>query len=315
MKTSSVYFILCLVFNIITVESQALKTNIGVALGLKTILGNQNKILQLGISIFGASSYQKVAIEGGLSFYAGYVTKRHTIGEKGLIYGYDVFYLAGYGQNNNLLISSLSQQNTALLYDEKSNNSFYGIGFGFEKQYLPTTLDEFEQRVGRFIMRISKNDYSYGFSFRNDFRIGNLLYGNATDYGDTGSLKITYSNAKNPNNIYQLAFGIQLFTPQQDYTKIADNDQNSDDGRKNVWHTQGVFKDTFYANAYLQFKWQYKHAVYQLKQGLESQKLGAYIQNKLHDGFGLNPRFPWNTAKKNSLFIEAESQVYYIRNK
>lgn len=315
MKIRTNYLLLFLVFGIITAKSQTLKANGAVTLGVKVVVGTQNNIIQLILSAFGSSNYNKAAIEGGGSVYVGYVTKRHTLRKKGLIHGYDIFYLMGYGNNTNLWVSSLSQQNSPLLYDFKKDNSFYGVGFGYEKQYLPKELDEFEQRIGRFLMRISKNDSSYGVSFRNDLRIGNLFYGNATDYGDTGTLKMTYSNAKNPRNIYQLGFAVELFTPQQDYTRIADNKMNSDDGRKNVWHTKGAFKNTFYTNAYLQFKWQYNHVAYQIKQGIQSQKLGAYIQNKLHDGFGLNPRFPWDTSKKNQWFVEAESQVYYNTHK
>jgi hypothetical protein len=47
------------------------------------------------------------------------------------------------------------------------------------------------------------------------------------------------------------------------------------------------------------------------KLGLNSEKLGAFIQNTLHDGAGLNPRFPWNVAAKDKPFYEVEASVLY----
>ena len=236
--------------------------------------------------------------------------QRHTINQKGLIYGYDVFYLLGYGRNNNLLGSALSQYNLSVLYDEKQNNSFYGLGFGFEKQFLPHQLKEFQQRLGRLMLRLSEGNTSYDLSFKNDLRIGGLFYGDATDYGDTGSLYVNYTKAIDPVNIHQLGFVIQLFTAKPDYNKIANNTINSHDGRKNVWHTTGVYKNTFFANAYLKYKRQTHHIVYQLNTGIESNKLGAEIQNRLHDSFGLNPRYPWNVSNKKGWYIEGSSQLY-----
>ncbi|NIJ44686.1 hypothetical protein FHR24_001125 [Wenyingzhuangia heitensis] len=306
------YKTLWILFFLIHISSYAQHLNINGAftLGLKVVLGNQNQSIQLGASAFGISNYNKVALEGGISVYTGAILKRYTIKSTGFINGYDVFYVMGYGQNNNLLGSSLSQYNNAVLYDNDYQNEFYGIGFGFEKQFLPKSLDEFEQRIGRLLMRFSNKNHSVGFSFKNDLKIGNLFYGDATDFGNTGSLYLTYSNAKRFDEIHQFGFAIELFTPQQDYTKIANNILNSDDGRKNVWHTTGLHKNTFYANGYLQYKLQKNNGVYKINTGVESPKMGAYIQNKLHDSFGLNPRFPWNVKRKHNFYIQGEVQHF-----
>ncbi|NJB82472.1 hypothetical protein [Wenyingzhuangia aestuarii] len=290
--------------------TQNLNYDGAVTLDVKITLGNQNRFCQLGISAFGISNYHKIALEGGISVYTGYLFKKHSLHSKGFIGGYDVFYLLGYGQNNNLLGSSLSQYNNVILYDHQHRNAFYGIGFGFEKQFLPAYLDEFEQRIGRFMMRFASNHHSLGFSFKNDFKIGGLFYGDATDFGATGSLYINYSNAKSSEEIHQVGFALELFTPQPDYGRIANHQMNSDDGRKNVWHTIGLHKNTFYANSYLSYKLQQNSMVYQLNTGVESHKLGAYIQNKLHDGFGLNPRYPWNVAQNNGVYLQGEVQTF-----
>lgn len=295
-------------------SSQEFKTNGGLLFGVKMVLGNQNKMLQLGVSTFGAATYSKAAVEGGFSLYKGFVLQRHTIKTKGFVWGYDVFYLAGYGNNQNLLGSTLSQYNTPIVYDLVNESSFVGLGFGFEKQYLPGNLKEFNQRLGRLLIRYAKNDTSYGLTFKNDFKLGGLLYGDATDFGDTGSLFLSYTNIKNKETVSQLGFAIQLFTPKPDYDRIADHDRNSDEGRKNVWHTTGAYKDLFYANASFFYKYQHQHFVYQSKLGMESNKLGAYIQNNLHDGFGLNPRYPWFVDRKNRLYVEVEGSYFINSN-
>jgi hypothetical protein len=40
------------------------------------------------------------------------------------------------------------------------------------------------------------------------------------------------------------------------------------------------------------------------KIGVDSHKLGAYAQNRIHDGFGVLPRYPWAIEQKNKLFLE-----------
>lgn len=291
-------------------KAQNVKINGAVTLDVKVTFGNQNNLVQLGVSGFGISNYQKIAAEAGFSIYTGYMFQRHTIKKNGFINGYDVFYLLGYGQNNNLLGSTLSQYNKAVLFDSNNNNSFYGVGFGFEKQFLPEELKEFNQRIARLMMRFSKGNNSLGLSFKNDFKIGGLFYGDATDFGNTGSLYVNYTNAQSFDEIHQLGFAIELFTPKQDYDRIANNNINSDDGRKNVWYTTGNYKNTFYANAFVQYTLQKSHYVYQINTGMESNKLGAYIQNKLHDGFGLNPRFPWNVTRNNKPYVQGTIQSF-----
>lgn len=303
-------FCLCLGF---WSNAQKLNSDFGLTLDVKVALGNQNKMLQVGMSTFGAVNYAKVAIEGGFSLYKGFILQRHTIVNHGFIGGYDAFYLAGYGNNHNLLGSSLSQYKSPLLFYEDVENSFIGLGFGFEKQYLPYELQEFNQRLGRILIRYSKNQDSYGLTFKNDLRIGSLFYGDATDFGDTGTLQLSYTNILTPKDIQRFGFTLQLFTPKPDYNRIANHERNSDEGRKNVWHTLGTFKDVFYANAYVDYTYQSQNKAYQSKLGIESNKLGAYIQNKLHDNFGLNPRYPWHVTQANKLFVEGQFQ-YFMKN-
>ena len=43
--------------------------------------------------------------------------------------------------------------------------------------------------------------------------------------------------------------------------------------------------------------------------GYNSQQLGAYIQNTLHDGIGLNPRFPWNVRAQDKIYVEVSGSA------
>lgn len=294
--------------------SQPVKANAAVLLGTKINIGSQNKFIQLGVSVFGATNYKNVALESGFSVYTGYLWQRHTIYSKGIVKGYDVFYVLGYGQNHNLLGSSLSQYQKTVVHTNENSDSFRGIGFGFEKQYLPNTLQEFNQRKGRLMFRYSDHQSSYNLTFKNDLRLGNLFYGDATDFGDTGTLQLSYVKVGEMDEIHRFGMSLQLFTPKPDLLKIANNLINSDDGRKNVWHTIGRFKNVFYANMFAAYSYQNNFINYTTKLGIESNKVGAYVQNKLHDGFGLNPRYPWHVTQKNKLFVVVGMENFIIKN-
>ncbi|MGY5353027.1 hypothetical protein ACXGQW_10785 [Wenyingzhuangia sp. IMCC45533] len=304
------YLTVLILFSTNKTVAQVVRLNGAATLDVSIVLGSQNSLIKTGLSLFGVASSNTISTELGVSVYTGYISKRHTVTTKGFIKGYDVFYLLGHGRNENLLGSSLSQYNNSVSYQPQENSSFYGVGFGFEKEYLPYSLSEFNQRIGRFLMRFSKNNNSFNLAFKNDFKGGALFYGDATDFGNTGSLYLSYLHATHTNQIQQMGVVIELFTPKQDYTKIADNTVNSDDGRKNVWYTTGIHSSLFYANAYFAYKYQKNNLVYQINSGLESNKLGAYIQNKLHDSFGLNPRFPWHVSRKNSLYLQGEVSAF-----
>jgi hypothetical protein len=287
----------------ITTKAQSVTTNIGFLLKAQLQLGNQNKSVKIGAYGLGTAQYKNFALESGVALYSGYLFKRHTIKTKGFNFGYDAFILGGIGTNKNLLGSSFFEDG-ALVATIENNQRFYGIGLGFEKEFLPGKLKTFNQRLGKFLMRFSTNNGSVNLQFKNDFRGGNIFNGEGTDFGKTGSFTIGYSKILNPLEIYQVGIALELFTPAPDYSKTPNNILNSADGSRNVWYTKPPFKNVFYANLYAFGSYQNNYLTSNIKAGVNSQKIGAFVQNTLHDSFGLNPRFPWNVSAKDKIFVE-----------
>ena len=304
------YLLLCFCMSsTYIILGQGIQFHGGIQAKATIVLGNQNQALKLGIFGFGTVNYNDVAMEAGATLFVNHLFKRHTVKNRGWGYGYDVFSLAGIGQNSNLLGSSLSNLNNTLIVNPEGKGGFNGLGFGFEKEYLPAQLKEFSPRRGAILMRFSNANHSINIAFLNDFRFGQIVRGQGTDYAATGTLKISYSHIGIEGLLYQAGIGVELFTPKADFSKSPENPTNSDDGRKNVWYVLPTFKDLFYSNLYAFGNFQKEYYSGHLKLGYNSQKLGAFIQNTLHDGPGLNPRFPWNVNAKDLLFFEVEGSI------
>jgi len=299
--------ILCISCSI--VRAQELNANGGILLTTEITLGNQNQWLKLGLFGFGTLNYGDMSVESGISFATYQFIKRHTSSTKGLAYSYEFFALGGIGKNSNLLGSSVSNMNSLILFNPLGKGGFNGLGFGFSKDFLPKELKTFGLRRGTFLLRFSNADHNIHFAFLNDFKIG-WFNGSRTDYGVTGSLDIGFSKIEDINTVYQLGFGIDLFTARPDYSRSPRNPINSDDNRKNVWFTLPPYDSLFYGNIYGYGTYQKEKYALHTKLGVNSQKAGAYIQNKLHDGIGLNPRFPWQVHLKDKLFIEVSGNLY-----
>jgi hypothetical protein len=288
---------------------QSFKTNGGFLLKAQIRLGNQNQGVKIGAYAIGAAHYGDAAIEGGVALYSGYLFKRHTAKTSGFNFGYDVFSLIGIGKNTNLLASSFFAD-TPLLFSEERDQKFYGLGFGFEKEYLPHNLSLFDQKIGKILLRFANANHSINTQFKNDFRFGKIFNGDGTDFGNTGMFQVSYSEHRNPQEAIHLGFGLKLFTPEADYSKTPNNPTNSDDGSRNVWYTKGDYTRLFYANVYGFGSYQDDGVFALAKAGVNSQKAGAFIQNTLHDSFGLNPRYPWDVAANDILFIETGGSLF-----
>ena len=300
------FFLLCQ-----TLYSQRLQADGGMQLKAEITLGNQNQWLKIGVFGFGVVNYGDASIESGVSFATYQFFKKHTKKRSGLAYSYEFFALGGVGKNTNLLGSAVSEMNSSIIFDPFKKGGFNGLGFGFGKDYLPRDLKSYGIRRGQFIMRFSNADHSIHAVFSNDFKFGAIFNGQRTDYATTGSLTVGVTQIQNGYRVYQGGLGVALFTPQADYSRSPRNNINSDDGRKNVWFTLPPFKDLFYANLYAFGTYQDENYELHSKIGVNSQWMGAYIQNTLHDGFGLNPRYPWNVEEKDQLFFEITGSVIY----
>ncbi len=312
MKTNKLrfFFSCALCLGISFSFAQRLNVNAGILLKTEFTLGNQNKWLKIAAFGFAAANYGDASLESGLSFASYTFLKRHTVTQYGAAYSYEFFALAGVGKNSNLLGASVSNTNTALLFNSQGEGGFNGIGLGFGKDYLPHNLKPYGLRNGALILRFSNATHSVHFNFKNDLKI-RAFHGQGTDYGSTGSLNIGFTKLQNANTLYQFGIAIELFTARPNYSLSPRNHINSDDGRKNVWYTLPPFKNLFYANLYGYGLYQKNAYSVYTKLGVNSQKLGAYVQNTIHDGYGLNPRFPWNVERKDKLFFEFNGNLFY----
>ena len=300
--------LLCLVSSFC--YAQRLEFNGGVLLKSEITLGNQNQWLKLGILGFGTANLGDAAIESGISLASYTFLKRHTVKQSGFSFSYEFFTLVGIGQNSNLLGATVSNENTAVLFDATGEGGFNGIGFGFGKDFLPKQFKSYSLRRGAIILRFSNANHSIHLAFKNDLKI-RIFNGEGTDYAATGSLNVGFANIQDINSIYQFGFGVDLFTARPDYSRPPRNPINSDDGRKNVWFTLPPFKDLFYGNIYGYGLYQNNDYSVYAKLGVNSQKAGAFIQNTLHDGYGLNPRFPWRVETNDKLFFEVSGNIFY----
>ncbi len=290
--------------------SQRFSADGGVMLKAEITIGNQNQWLKLGAFGFGTLNYGDISVESGLSVASYQFLKRHTVKTSGLAYSYEFFALAGIGKNSNLLGSAVSNMNTSILFNPEGNGGFNGLGFGFSKDYLPILLKSYGLRRGAILMRFSNANHNIHLTFHNDFSIG-WFRGSGTDYGVTGTLDIGFTRITNLQTVHKMGIGIDLFTARPDYSLSPRNRINSDDGRKNVWFTLPPFKELFYGNLYFYGTYQEDHFSIHSKLGINSQKAGAYIQNVLHDGLGLNPRFPWLVETKDKIYIEVSGNAFF----
>jgi len=297
-----------------TSYGQKIDANAGILLKTDITLGNQNQWIKLGLFGFGSFSVGDFSIESGFSLASTQQLKRHTINAKDRSFIYEVFGLIGGGKNNNLLGSSVSNQNNSIILNPNGQNNFKGLGFGFEKELFNKNLKSFSIKRGKLIMRYSSSNYSIHTTFLNDFSFGALFNGEGTDYGETGTFIIGFTKINTLRDVYQAGIGLSLFTPQPNYTLSPRNSLNSDDGRKNVWYMRAPYSKHFYCNVYGFGTYQNEYYTLHSKFGFDSKKLGAYIQNKLHDGFGLNPRFPWNVEAKDKIYYEVEGTLNYQIN-
>jgi len=311
---SGLLFLLLVLISSKKNHSQNIELHGGLLLKTNLTLGNQNQLIKFSLLSYGTLSFGDFSMESGFSLAASQLLKRHAICTKDRSILYEIFGLIGGGKNTNLLGSSVSNQNHSIIINPYGSNNFKGLGLGFEKEYFNNQLKSFNIKRGKMLFRYSHSNYSIHSVFLNDFSFGALFNGEGTDYGETGTLIIGYTNILNPTEVYQTGIGLTLFTPQANYSISPRNPINSDDGRKNVWFMSPPYSNHFYSNIYAFVSYQNAYYTWHSKLGMNSEKLGAFVQNKLHDGLGLNPRFPWKVDTKDLLFYEIEGAIQYKTN-
>ncbi|MBU2525139.1 MAG: hypothetical protein KKC03_00870 [Bacteroidetes bacterium] len=274
----------------------------GISLKIEWIIGNQNQLIRAGAYAFGTVNVGNAGLESGAHYSVYLFTKRHGYASFNVGHQYEFFGMMGWGKNNNLLGSTVAMQPTLAIYNPEGLGGFGGIGFGFNKDFMPGELRKFNSRRGNLILRYSNSQYSFHLNFSNDLHAG-LFNGEGTDLGATGSLFVGASEIRG-SALRRLGIGFDVFTPQADYLKLPRNAQNSDDGWRNVWQNKKPLEALFHANLFADVRYQNQAWAWSGRLGVDSPKLGAYVQNSIHDSFGLYPRFSWPVQQKDRLYFE-----------
>jgi len=301
-QLSKYIFLIFIIFCGFTGHSQGSRANGGFSLKAEFVFGNQNQEFKIGAFAFGAVNVGNFGLESGAAISAYLFVKRNGIRMNGIGYSYEYFGMTGWGKNTNLLGSTIAILPTESIYNPKGTGGFGGIGFGVNKDILPGNFQKFNSRRGNFLLRYSNSNYTFNMNFTNDMNVG-LFKGEGTDLGATGSLIITAVEIRG-HELRRLGVGLDVFTPEADYLQIPRNPKNSDDGWRNVWFNSHPYEDLFFANLYVDARFQNNAFVWAGKIGINSPKIGAYVQNVIHDSFGLYPRFSWPVEEKSQLFYE-----------
>ena len=270
---------------------------------LQLVVGTQNLTLRVGVYAFGVADTGAFAAEGGAALWAETHLLRWGARTTGVATGYDAFALLGAGQNDNFLGSTIPLTQPRHLYRPGRPGTFVGVGAGVHQLRPSGSLRKFGMRRGNFLFRVADGDRTAHVNFANDLRLG-PFQGSARDQGPTGTLRVGYARIDR-ERLQHVSTTFEMFTPEPDYQRAPSNPQNSDDGAKRSWYTTAPWDRLFHANLYVTAGEQDKDGQWSISAGYDSPRLGAYVQNRIHDGFGLYPRYPWPVEDSGRLFLEA----------
>ncbi len=274
----------------------------GIQFKIEWVAGSQNVLIRAGVTGFGAMQ-GAVSTEMGAGLWAYRYLRRYGAVESGWGLGYEVYGLAGAGKNENLLGSTLSMYQHDAFFRAGRSGDFFGLGLGVSRDIPFGSLRKFAVRRGHALVRVANGNHSVHLNFANDFRAGPFS-GSARDQGPTGSFHIGYARIDH-RRLRRYGLGLDFFTPEPDYARAPDNPQNSADGAKRVWHNTRPWADLFHANSFVMIGQQEANRAWSAKLGVDSAKWGAYVQNRIHDSFGLYPRYPWPVTEPARPYIEA----------
>lgn len=294
----------CMFCLLIFVASKA-HADAGFSIGVnfQIVFGTHNQYARASLVAFGAANDNNLAIESGGGIWVQGSLRRFNAKTMHWSAGYDAFVMAGFGDNGNQLGSALLETSTPIFFEDDADKGFVGLGFGVTNEHFTGSLNKFSQRRGRALLRFANRHSSLHLTFANDLR-DKLFLGEASDYGQTASATIKFNQIRE-DRLFQLGVGLDLFTPQPDFSRAPDNEKNSADGRKRVWYTSAPWEALYNANFYIEVAGQDETEAWSLAVGLDNPKLGALAQNVIHDEFGLTPRFAWPIEESASLFFEA----------
>ncbi len=302
-----------LLFLLLSQISKGVSLRTGLNIGANVTFGTQIQSFNLCLDVTSSLFHENLISKNGNSILINgsfnYELYNRKFGVKN--YGSGIRYslkaLAGWNSALNLAGSIISTTSTNYLIDYSHPSSFNGIGAGIDVNYQFGKLKKFNNRRGNFLGLFSNDKFIYHFNLSNDFKSG-ILRGKGGDMGETGSfiIKVAHIN-DNFTDIY--GAGLELFTPKPDYSKDPTRQKNSDNDSKIVLASTKPFDDVYHGNIFGLFSRTSNEFTTELKLGVDSKKIGANVQNWLHDTFGLYPRFEWPIEEKNKIFIEAKGGV------
>lgn len=286
------------------------KSSLNASAFIRLQLGTQLKALNFGVSLFGTARYQSTAIEGGINLNLSPFIQKYGVKQNNIEGTFELFGLLGYGKNNNLLGSNIGLTNQTAVFDgKKSNNRFLGIGGVVILNKISGDLSKFENAQGGLMIRISNSRNSISITNMND-ATAKPFAKSGTDKGYTARLMIKFSKIED-NELYSAGFGFDMFTPEADYGTVPRNVRNSEDGMRIVSYNTKPYDDLYHFNVFVFGSYQSDEYSFSGKIGLDHPKLGAHLQNQLHDSFGLYPRFAWPIQNKAKFYSLLEGGLLF----
>ena len=284
--------------------SQNFNGTINGAVSVNLLFGTQLKAINVGLSVFGTTTYKsETSLECGVNFNFSPFIQKYGVYQGDFASSIEVFGLAGYGQNNNLLGSNVGLTKHTSFYDyDVKGGEFYGAGFSFILNKITGDLKKFENKQGGIIIRLSQNQNSVAFNMVNDAMPGPFAR-SGSDKGSTARAMLSYTTIKGIE-LYGFGLGLDMFTPVADYGKAPRANKNNEDGTVAVLMNTKPYDDLYHLNLFSSFVYQNSSNNFNVdgRLGVDNYKLGAFVQNAIHDNFGLVPRFSWPVTKRGKFY-------------
>lgn len=284
--------------------SQNFNGTINGAVSVNILLGTQLKALNVGLSIFGTTTYKsETSLEGGINFNFSPFIQKYGVYQGNFSSSIEMFGLIGYGKNDNLLGSNVGLTKHTSFYDYTINdNQFYGAGMSVILNKITGDLSKFQNKQGGIIIRMSDNKSSIAFNINNDLSAWPFTR-SGSDKGSTARAMLSYTTIRGVE-LYGFGAGLDMFTPVADYSRAPRETINDEDGTVAVLFNTKPYDDLYHLNLFSSFVYQNQQNNFNIdgRLGVDNYKLGAFVQNSIHDSFGMVPRFSWPIAKKGKFY-------------
>ncbi len=292
--------------------------NGGIEAGLSLNFGTQLQSVNLEIggvlagyaSDFVSKNGNSIVITGLINYE--FYNKKFGVFNRASGFGYSLKSLFGWKNALNLQSSIISNSNNNYWLDSNFEGGFNGFGIGLNGNQQFGKLKKFSNQQGNMLGYVSNKNFNLHFNFSNDFKSG-FFRGKGCDKGETGSFIVKIAQIREPF-IDVFGGGILLFTPEPDYSVNPTSSKNSDNDSKIVLPGTKPYEKLFHGNFYAFYSRTSPDFSAQIDLGVDSKKVGASLQNLLHDSFGLYPRFEWPVEEKNKMLVQIKGGTNFRTN-